>query len=71
MLDYLYDELLRWWTGLPGIATGEALLYAIVAAALVAGGYAWLVSRRRHGRADQMKVSAFRYFRLRERARGR
>ncbi len=71
MLDYLYDELLRWWTGLPGIATGEALLYAIVAAALVAGGYAWLVARRRHGRAGQMSVAAFRYFRLREHGRGR
>jgi hypothetical protein len=71
MLDYFYTELLRWWTGLPGIEKGEALLYAIVAAALVAGGYAWLVSRRRNGRADQMKVAAFRYFRLRERGRGR
>ena len=71
MLDYFYTELLVWWTGLPGIATGKALLYAIVAAAIVAGGYAWLVSRRRYGRAGQMKVAAFRYFRLRDRGRGR
>ncbi len=71
MLDYLYGELLRWWTGLPGNKTGEALLYAVVAAALVTGGYAWLVSRRRHGRAAQMKVAAFRYFRERERRGGR
>ncbi|MDT8900783.1 hypothetical protein [Anaeroselena agilis] len=69
MLDYLYAELLRWWTGLSLKATGEALLYAIVAAALVAGGYAWFVSRRRHGRVNQMRVAPFRYFRLRARER--
>ncbi len=71
MIDYLYAELLRWWTSLPGIATGEALLYAIVAAALVAGGYAWLVSRRKHGRANQMRFAPSRYFRLHKRERGR
>lgn len=71
MLDYFYSELLAWWTGLPGIGTGEALLYAVMAAALVAGGYAWLISRRRYGRAGKMRVEAFRSFRLRERGRGR
>lgn len=67
MADYLYDGLLRWWTSQPGMGTAATIVYGVVAAAFVAGGYALLVARREHERADQMKVAAFRYFRLRGR----
>jgi hypothetical protein len=67
MLDYLYAALLRWVASLPGVDTAATIVYGVVAAAFVAGGYAWLVSRREHERAYQMKVAAFRYFRLRNR----
>jgi hypothetical protein len=67
MADYYYNSLLRWWTSLPGTDTAAAVMYGVAAAAFVAGGYAWLVARREHERADQMKIAALRYFRLRRR----
>jgi len=67
VLDYYYLQLLGWWTSLPDGEIAAAVIYGVISAALVAGGYAWIVSLRRHDHANQMKIRPFRYFRLRGR----